>query len=138
MNFVIDYSKWRCGWDSKDSLGMGETYLWNKEGFGCCLGHFGLCLGISKESMLGVPTVSGCLPDKEGIERFKSEFGEIPVFAQTSPLEDDLSCEADMKERARSAPLTALMAVNDGLIIGWDGKVAAFLRGVTLQISQLR
>ena len=53
MKFTIDFSKWRCGFKDVNKLGEGSTYLWNLRGYGCCLGHFGLCLGISEDSMLG-------------------------------------------------------------------------------------
>ena len=53
MKFILDYSKWICGSPRGEEMGIGDTLLWNEQGYGCCLGHFGLCLGISKESMLG-------------------------------------------------------------------------------------
>ncbi|MCU4154295.1 hypothetical protein, partial [Lactobacillus acidophilus] len=42
MEFIIDRNTWRCGGVSSDSnnrLGLGQTYLENKEGSQCCIGQ---------------------------------------------------------------------------------------------------
>lgn len=50
MDFVVDRSKWRCGSIGDNAKGLGnKTYLLNKEGFMCCLGHCELQLGRSKK-----------------------------------------------------------------------------------------
>lgn len=41
---ILDYSKWRCGDDSDNQLGTGQTALLNSDGFMCCLGQFSLQL----------------------------------------------------------------------------------------------
>jgi hypothetical protein len=46
MDFILDYSKWRCGGDDSNKLGEGETLLLNKEGYQCCLGQFCSQLGF--------------------------------------------------------------------------------------------
>jgi hypothetical protein len=39
--FILDYSKWRCGRDSAtNKLGEGYTRLLNQEGYMCCLGQY--------------------------------------------------------------------------------------------------
>lgn len=53
---ILDYSKWRCGGDSKNRLGEGTTALLNKEGYMCCLGQFSLQLApLSKKDILNKP-----------------------------------------------------------------------------------
>lgn len=50
---ILDYSKWRCGGDADNKLGEGYTELLNKHGFACCLGQFGLQLGLFEDDILG-------------------------------------------------------------------------------------
>jgi hypothetical protein len=37
---ILDYSKWRCGYEGEHKLGEGQTLLLNEEGYMCCLGQF--------------------------------------------------------------------------------------------------
>ena len=51
MNFIIDYSKWRCGGNWENKLGEGETYMLNQEGFMCCLGQCQSQLGATNNDL---------------------------------------------------------------------------------------
>lgn len=51
MKFVVDRSKWRCGFDSSNQAGHGETNLLNGDGFMCCLGHCALQAGAKKKDI---------------------------------------------------------------------------------------
>jgi hypothetical protein len=48
---ILDYEQWRCGGNSINQLGEGETCLLNKEGFMCCLGQFSLQLADDLEML---------------------------------------------------------------------------------------
>lgn len=37
---VLDLNNWRCGQESENSYGYGQTELENHQGFMCCLGQF--------------------------------------------------------------------------------------------------
>lgn len=58
MKFVIDRSKWRCGGNSYNKQGLGETQLLNEEGYMCCLGQISCQLGIPENKLLGYGTPS--------------------------------------------------------------------------------
>lgn len=68
--FVIDRSKWVCGWkdldsrqlkstDSRSKYGRGKAKLLNKEGFQCCLGQISSQCGIEDDVLLDVPMPEG-------------------------------------------------------------------------------
>lgn len=48
--YTLDTSKWRCG-GSVPSLGKGDTFLLNHEGYMCCLGQFSLPYVSDEESL---------------------------------------------------------------------------------------
>jgi hypothetical protein len=50
--FVLDYSKWRCGLDGHNHLGVGSTSLLNRLGYMCCLGQWCQQLGVTEEILL--------------------------------------------------------------------------------------
>lgn len=57
MQFTIDMSKWRCGFDSdhkKNRIGRGDTLLLNECGYMCCLGQLSLQLGKTKGEIMGM------------------------------------------------------------------------------------
>ena len=80
MRFTLDYSKWKCGGFGGGSkiLGNGETHLWNAQGYGCCLGHFGLNLGITKEEM--VLKMSPLNLSCESEDKFKKVISDVRSF----------------------------------------------------------
>lgn len=58
MNFILDVKKWRCGGDYYEKgCGRGDTdtFLLDKKGNMCCLGQFGLQLGLTKADIELVP-----------------------------------------------------------------------------------
>ena len=60
---ILDYSKWRCGDDSKYKLGNGDTMMENSEGFQCCLGQFSLQLnsGLASKDIMDIASPSSLL-----------------------------------------------------------------------------
>lgn len=52
---ILDYSKWRSGFNGKNKVGEGDTCLLNDEGFMCCLGQFSpqINTSIKLEDMKG-------------------------------------------------------------------------------------
>jgi hypothetical protein len=54
MKFVINRSKWRCGGDALNKIGLGDTFLLNKEGYMCCLGQIALQCGLPADLILNV------------------------------------------------------------------------------------
>ena len=91
MNFIIDYSKWRCGGNGENKLGEGETYMLNQEGFMCCLGQ---C-----QSQLGIP--DGVLSKKGEPE----EIGRVDGIFNCKVYYDDddeLICNTVLSDNAIS------------------------------------
>jgi hypothetical protein len=96
----IDYSKWRCGGDSRatNMLGKEETALLNDKGYMCCLGQWALQFGCEKKDILneGEPchinvNVSDKIPllvnSKMNNTRFSNRAMKINDDTKTTPEE---------------------------------------------------
>lgn len=57
MKFTIDRSRWRCGDEGDNAVGIGPTMLVNSKGYMCCLGFVCEQLGFNKSliSLRGDP-----------------------------------------------------------------------------------
>lgn len=53
---VLDYSKWRCGLNSNNMVGLGETRLKNIQGFMCCIGQWCEQAGVPETQLLDITT----------------------------------------------------------------------------------
>lgn len=60
---ILDYSKWRCGDNGGNKVGEGVTELLNEYGFMCCLGQFGLQLGLFEDDIYGRGEPCECKTD---------------------------------------------------------------------------
>ena len=50
--FILDYSKWRCGFHGDHALGKGVTALLNDQGYMCCLGQWSKQLGATDDELM--------------------------------------------------------------------------------------
>ena len=93
MEFILDYSKWRCGLSSEEnSLGEGDTLLCNAQGFMCCLGQFSLQVDktLKQEDLLCVGMPSSLYRPIEGFSS-QGEQGSAstPLAASAVTINDD-------------------------------------------------
>lgn len=74
---VLDYSKWRCGRDSINQLGIGQTYLKNSDGFMCCLGQWCEQAGVPEVQLIRITTPAYLKHFVPLFNRIDNEFNEI-------------------------------------------------------------
>jgi hypothetical protein len=99
---ILDYSKWRCGGDGENKIGEGHTELLNKYGFACCLGQFGLQLGLFEDDIYGKEEPCECKTD---IPLFVEDDGVFVM--QAIGINDDPYTDPDVKIFAISDLLKA-------------------------------
>lgn len=99
MQFTLDVSKWRCGFESENKLGDGNTMLLNDEGYMCCLGQFSQQCGVLQDDLL-----YACMPDE------LSDYPEI----QEIFLDEDNYCNTMTNN---------LVAINDRETITTDERI---------------
>lgn len=92
---ILDYSKWRCGGEGINSLGQGDTQLLNIYGDMCCLGQFGLQLGLPEDEMYEVEEPCEC---KTGIDLFVDDSGVFVMRAISINDDEETTPEEKIKE----------------------------------------
>jgi len=106
---ILNYSKWRCGGDSINKIGRGDTYLRNSSGFECCLGQFAKQLGdIKNKDILCVGYPDG-LDIKIPLLNIKEKIGESEGCCFTNtPLADKAAKINDSDNTTPAEKITAL------------------------------
>ena len=92
MNYILDYSTWRCGGDVDGHLGEGQTALLNEEGYMCCLGQFALQIeGVEEKNILneGEPGELGKQYDPVFVKKEEVEYDDEYEYSNTE-LADEL------------------------------------------------